>query len=133
MLTPRQDEMLDKREPDVRICPHHIQIMEMGVGSRSLMYLLRFKGHMIMEGDTVSEDGHVHVEDHRLFVVEIPMTPEIWDDLRESIDEADKTIAQITFNHKRHPMGNMIDPESLAAFMNSIPEMFRKYPRKDDK
>jgi hypothetical protein len=124
--------MLDAREPDVRICPHHIQIMEMGMGSRSLMYLLRFKGHMVMKDDTISDDGHVHVEDHRLFVVEIPMTPDIWKDLRESMDEADAVIAELTADHKRHPMMNMVDPESLAAFMNSIPEIFRKDPRKDD-
>jgi hypothetical protein len=133
MLTPEQDAALDARDPDVRLCPHHIQILEFGVGSRSMMYLLRFKGHMIMEGDMPDEDGHVHVEDHRLFVMELPMVPEVWKNLRDAIREADETIAQITADHKRHPQRNMVDPESLAAFMNAIPDMFLRIdPRKDD-
>lgn len=132
MLTPEQDANLDEREPDVRLCPHHIQVLEFGMGSRSMMYLLRFKGHMIMEGDEPDENGHVSVDDHRLFVIELPMVPEVWKDLRDSIHQADETIAQITATHKRHPKGGMIDPEALAAFMNAIPEMFRRDPREGD-
>jgi len=121
---------LDTREPDVRLCPHQISILEFGHQNASMMYLMRLKGHMVMPGDVPGGDGDVHVADHRLFCVEIPMTPDVWKDFTDSVTDANEAIRQTLAN----PTGkSQIDPEALAAFMNAIPEMFRKDPRKDDK
>jgi len=134
MLTPRQDKELDIREPDVRMCPHHIEVTEMGDRRGPRAFLLRLKGHMIMKGDEPDEDGDIHVEDHRLFCVEIPMIPDVWNHLLNSLNDVNDEIKRVVRDQNLHPDGHgRIDPEAIARFMNGIPEIFLRDPREDDK
>ena len=132
MLTPEQDAALDDRAPDVRLCPHHIQVMEMGDRSGPMMYVLQLKGHMVMEDDVPGGDGDVHVEDHRLFCVEIPMVPSVWQSMKDAVNEADEAIKNVIQEQNRNPGNSMVDPDALAAFMRGIPPMFLRNHRKDD-
>ncbi len=133
MLTPEQDAHLDTREPDVRLCAHHIEVTEMGDRLGPLAFILRLKGHMVMEGDMPGGDGDIHVEDHRLFCVEVPMSPDVWRNLVTSLSEVDGAVRRTVRDQNRHPEGRgYVDPQALANFMNSIPEIFRRDPREDD-
>lgn len=134
MLTPEQENALDQRESDMKLCVHIVEAKEMGTPAGPMLYLLLLKGHMVMEGDTVGHDGMVHVEDHRLITVEMPMVPEIWNDFVKTINEIDVTVKRVAegYRPKGYNGHGPIPPEDIANFMNSIPEIFLTNPEKDD-
>jgi hypothetical protein len=127
VLTPEQETNLDEREPDVRLCTHQVELTEMGNWHGPAIYLLRLKGHMVMEGDEEGEDGMVHVDDHRLFNVEIIMPPVVWDEFLRAMNEADREIKNLNASLPRtyEPPTGRVPMEDIARFLGSIPEIFR--------
>jgi hypothetical protein len=129
VLSPEQYTHLDNRDPDVRLCPHQVEVTEMGTPDGPIFYLMRIKGHMVLEDDV---DDRGTVEDHRLFCVEIPMNPTTWQLFVDTLNDTDGTINRVAKGYKRQRKGDHVAPEDIARFMNSIPEIFLKDPRKDD-
>lgn len=129
MLTPEQHRALDQREPDVTLCPHVIEVREMGTLDGPQIYILVLKGHMVMDAGEVTEDAAV--EDHRMFAMEIPLTPEGWGMLTNSLNETNDMINRIARGYHRHESDG-VPPDSIARFMNSIPQIFLNPRKKDD-
>ena len=128
-LTPEQHRALDQREPDMTLCPHVVEVREMGTPDGPQIYILILKGHMVLDECEVIEDAAV--EDHRMFAIEIPLTPEGWQMLTNSLNETDAMIRKIAGDYRR-PKPDGVPPDSIARFMNSIPQIFLNPRKKDD-
>lgn len=116
MLNSDQEALLEDREPDVRLCPHWVQVNEMGDADGPRAYFLVVKGHMVTDAEILAGDIPPAVDDHRLISVEIAMGREVWQDFVNTLVSQGCTPNRVT---------------GAIRFLNAIPEMFRRNKRKD--